>query len=494
MKVNMKLEKEALKLLNISDYTQVMEAFPNGLIISNSLGKIVYCNNELLEMFGYTKSELLGHSVEILVPEQYSENHPNYLASFMKKPTKRSMGVGREVAGLRKNGDIFPVEIGLNPIESENVDIVIATITDISQRRQLEGNFKNIIEAAPIGILIMDGHGNITHINSQLLTIFGYEEQELINEPVENLLPERHRKEHVSSRNGFIRSPSARAMGLGRDLTGLHKRGIEIPIEIGLNPVSFHGKTSVIATISDISQRKIDGTRLQQLNADLDEFTYVASHDLKSPLRGINDLLEWIEEDLGTNLPKDVKKNLDRAHIRISRMEKLISNLLSYAKSGHQNTEMADINIIEVITNIITDLSAPPDFSFHTASKIAILNVAHIPLETVLRNLISNAIKHHNRPDGHIEINVKTKGRFYIFSIQDDGPGIPEHSQQRVFKLFQTLSTTQGEDRTGVGLAVVKRLVEAQGGKVQIVSNMNNQGTEFIFSWPRYLRSDLNER
>jgi PAS domain S-box-containing protein len=470
----------------LNKHAQVIESFPYGVLICDQNGHIVRANHEILNMFGYSADELEGMPVEALIPEQFRAHHPSYVRGFLAKPEIRKMGIGKEVSGLRKNNETFPVEIGLSPLVSDDSTYVVATVIDVTLRKQLQGSFENMIEAAPVGIMIVNHDGLITHANPALSKIFGFKISELTSMSVEDLVPIRHRANHPAWRNSYTENPSSRSMGEGRDLTGQHASGIEIPIEIGLSPIELNGESAVIATVIDITSRKKDETRLQQLNADLDEFTYVASHDLKSPLRGINDLLEWIQEDLGSDIPDEVKNNLDRAHIRIKRMEHLINVLLSFARSGHLDATHSEIDIKSDIEDIISDLSLPPSFTVNVSSEIDTMSAAKTPLDTVLRNLISNAVKHHDNETGQIDITISVDGDFCIFSIKDDGPGIPKNAHERIFKLFQALKPGS----SGVGLSIVKRLVEAQRGTVKIFSEPDQRGTEFRVWWPRYTRKD----
>ncbi|MGD2119875.1 MAG: PAS domain S-box protein [Chromatiales bacterium] len=479
-------------LADWSANASILEAFPSGVVVCDAQGLIVHCNSELLRLFGYSEQELLGHSINILLPEEFQAQHSAHLRAYMANPQKRIMGIGRELSGRRKNGTSFPIEIGLNPVDTATGRQVLATVADISHRRQLERNFRNIVEAAPVGMLIVDTDGRITHSNKQLLDTFGYSQDELQGQALEILLPERHRSQHQNHRNSYLQNPTTRSMGDQNDLTGRHKSGTEIPVEIGLNPIETVDGIAVIAAVSDITERKKTELKLRQALADLDEFTYVASHDLKSPLRGISSLVEWIAEDFGEDVPQEISNNLERIQLRIGRMEKLVDDLLDYARAGKSQNMTDTVNLAELIDNAIQLVDPSGNFQIETTGFLDSINTAATPLETVLRNLVSNAIKHHDKPKGCIRIEVSTDGAYCVFDVIDDGPGIPPNAHERVFKLFQAL--IQGSDsRSGVGLAVSKRLVEAHGGRIELHSAAEQRGARFRFWWPRFPRRDLNE-
>lgn len=475
-----------------TNYRDLIEAFPAGVVICDRDGHIVLGNAELFRLFEYDRDELLGQPIEVLLPEGARDRHPQSLQNYMANPESRIMGSGRDLQGRCKSGRRFPVEIGLNPIIVSGRIHVLATVADISYRKRLEENFESIFNAAPVGMLITGSDGRISHINGELLRIFGYARDQLIGEPVEKLLPARHRESHPEMRTDYLNHPERRAMGAERDLTGLHSSGREIPVEIGLNPIVTERGLAVIAAIGDVTERKRSERKLKQLNADLDEFTYVASHDLKSPLRGICSLIEWIEEDLGENVSEEIRNNLDRIHVRIGRMEKLVEDLLSYARSGRGSSDAETLNLGDLVDRVITFIDPPEGFTIKASGFLSSIQSASTPLETVLRNILSNSIKHHDGDAGTIEVNIQAQGNLCIFDILDDGPGVPANARERVFKLFQSLSDKG--PRSGVGLAVCKRLVEAHGGTIEIIPNKDGErGACFRFTWPRFARSDIND-
>ena len=477
---------------DLKSFEHIFEALPNGVVIVNTQGQIAYCNEELCRTFGYQKTELIGKSIEVLIPDNIKPHHPAYVKEYLGHSSKRPMGVGKDLQGLRKDGSTFPVEVGLNPFEINQHKYIISSVTDLTVRKELEEGFISVIEAAPVGMLIANLEGDIRHVNSQLCHIFGYQPADLIGQKVETLVPARYHDHHHQYRNEFKKNPRVKDMGLASDVTGRHAKGYELPLEIGLNPVQFQSEKAVIAVINDVSERKAREAELRQINAELDEFTYVASHDLKQPLRGINSLLEWIEEDLGPQILPEVKHNLDRAYLRITRMEKLVKDLLDYAKSGNAEVSVVETDLPAMIAELIQDLNAPEDFEIIADISIkGTKKLAVTPLQTVLRNLISNAIKHHDKAQGKVWISVTKKKNNYLFEVENDGPSIPAQSHERIFKLFQTLSNKSAE-RSGIGLAIVKRIVETQGGEISVTSNEQERGAKFSFTWPIYIRSDIH--
>ncbi len=469
---------------------ELLDAVPAGIIVTHQDGRISYINAEAERLFGYSRAELVEKSIDLLLPDRFSRNHAQLRQSYIDQPSTRYMGAGRDLYGKRKDNSEFPLEIGLRSLVADGEQFIVATIVNITRRKQLEERFSKVIDASPYGQLLVDEHGIIQMINPSLLRLFGYNRDELLGKSMDVLLPERYRDGHEKLRAGYIQKPSLRPMGLGRDLTGRHKSGTEIPIEIGLSQVESDAGNLTLAVVTDISERKRLELNLKQANAHLEEFTYVASHDLKSPLRGISDLVEWIHEDLGDKAPESVGKNIERIRLRIGRMERLIEDLLLYARAGKRAKESSVIDVASLIGGIIEMQPIPAHFHIQQEIHIKEIIAAKIPLETVLRNLFSNALKHHTGVDPHISICAEASGSYCLFKVVDNGPGIPKGAQERVFRLFQTLSNSESSG-SGIGLALAKRLTESHGGQIELISE--DTGCSFHVWWPRFARKDIDE-
>ena len=263
---------------------------PVGIVVIDAAGKVVWCNDELLLQFHYSADEVLGHGIEQLLPAHFRDRHMLMRSQYISAPVARRMGTGRELYGLRANGTEFPIEIGLRPLETPNGQMYVGTVVDVSARRKAEASFHRVIEAAPCGMLVVNLQQHILLANEQLLETFGYGLSELIGRNLEVLIPTRHHGLHRKHVESFLANPATRAMGPGRELTGRHKSGTEFPVEIGLRPVELETGPCVLATVIDVTETKQVEQHLRRANADLEEFAYAASHDLRSPLRAISDL------------------------------------------------------------------------------------------------------------------------------------------------------------------------------------------------------------
>lgn len=223
--------------------------------------------------------------------------------------------------------------------------------------------------------------------------------------------------------------------------------------------------------------------QLQQANGELERFAYVASHDLKAPLRAISNLATWIKEDIESNsITEDTNSHLKMMLSRVARMEKLLDDLLVYARVGKKRRSPEVLEITEVINNVV-DMLPIGKFEVITESEVSSIVSEKLPLEQVLLNLISNSIKHHHKKKGSITISVTDKPDFFEFIVTDDGPGIPIEHQKEAFEMFKTLKPRDEVEGSGMGLALVKKLVETQGGDIGIIPS--TKGLSVMFLWPK---------
>lgn len=222
--------------------------------------------------------------------------------------------------------------------------------------------------------------------------------------------------------------------------------------------------------------------KLTRTNEELNNFTSVASHDLKAPLRGIDQLASWITEDLGDNISNEVSEYLQLMRNRIQRMELLLDDLLNYAHIGQINHEMVMVNTDQLVRDIVDLVATNKKVNLQIPEQLPTLLTQRAPLDLVLRNLIGNAIKHHNKQECTLDISAQPTANGIEFSIADDGPGIPFEYQTRVFAAFQRIKTRDQIEGSGIGLALVKKTVELQGETITLESD-GVRGCKFRFGW-----------
>jgi signal transduction histidine kinase/CheY-like chemotaxis protein len=225
---------------------------------------------------------------------------------------------------------------------------------------------------------------------------------------------------------------------------------------------------------------------LEKRNQELDEFACIASHDLQAPLRGIANLADWLTKDLEGKLPAENQQQIDLIQSRVAQMNTLINGLLQYARVGREQIESTTMNIGQLLAEVVETLDPPPEFQVSFPANLPTIGTQTLLLKQVFANLIGNAIRYHHRPNGKVEIVATEQEYLWKFTVIDDGPGIAPEHHRKIFGIFQTLVGRDNNKGTGVGLAIVQKIVEGRGGSVWVDSAVG-EGSAFSFTWPKVL-------
>jgi PAS domain S-box-containing protein len=434
-------------------FRRVVESAPNAMVMIGPTGMIEMVNAQAERLFGYTREEMLGRPVEMLIPERFRSNHPGLRNAFFRDPRSRPMGAGRDLYGLRKDGSEVPVEIGLNPIETEDGVMVLSAIVDISERKQKEERIRRIVEAAPNAMVMIGPSGTIEMVNAQAERLFGYAREEMLGGPVEMLVPERFRSNHPGLRNAFFRDPRSRPMGAGRDLFGLRKDGSEVPVEIGLNPIETEDGVMVLSAIVDISDRKQKEARIQAALKEKDVLLAEIHHRVKNNLQLVSSLLDL--QSARINDPSAVATLRDSRN-RVQSMA-MIHQLL-YESKDFVKIDYGDF-LRSLVPNLVWSYSVHPgrvECRIEASGVHLPLNVA-IPCGLVVNELISNALKHAFPGDSHGEITislVEEPDHHVVLSVEDNGIGIPDAFDVGSAKTLGLQLVSLLADQLGAELAI----------------------------------------
>lgn len=463
-------------------------------------GFILTWNQGTKNIKGYEAEEFFGKSyAELFTPEDQASGRP---ARLLAEATVRG-SVRDEGWRIRKDGSRFWCVAVLTALKHEDGSLLgfgeIAKDTTaqhdaVEELRRSEERFRQLLEMAPDAIVIVDGSGNIVRINAKTERLFGYRPDELLDQKIEILMPERFRARHPQQRDGFISSPQARPMGSGVDLFGLHKDGREFPVEISLSPLETEDGLLVSSAIRDITEQrqlshalKTAAEDLRCSNAELDQFAAIAAHDLREPLRMIASYLDVLQIQLGEKLDDPPRRIMASVIDRTKRMSDLINAILDYSHVGHQEIHANLVDAAAVARESLANLEQKIHDTHATIDCRLLPAVIADPvlLGQLLQNLVSNAIKF-LAPDRQpkVVIDARELEHEWVLSIADNGIGIRPEDTERIFALFQRLNPASKYPGSGIGLATCQKIVERHHGRMWVESTVD-VGTTFSFSLPK---------
>lgn len=390
--------KSTLNFASTTDHlAAIIESAPMAIITINERGQVVLTNKEAETLFGYHRDELIGVPVETLVPHEFRSHHPSLRATFFAQPTPRRMGAGRELFGLRKDGSTFPVEIGLNPIETEEGLFVVSAIVDITERKRLEHALRQT--------------------------------NELLEQRVQQ-------------------------------------------------------RTLQLSAQTETLQRANEA--LERSNLELQQFAYIASHDLQSPLRSISGFLQLLRAEYSDRLDGQANDWIQRTVQSIQQMQTLIKDLLAYSRVDSRSRPFQPVPFRKVYEDAVAMLDASITESRAEVSCDSDLPVVmgdRSQLVQLLHNLLSNAVKYHGDQPPRIHITAARSEEGWVFCVRDNGIGIDPRYHESVFEIFRRLHTQQEYPGTGIGLAVCRRVVHRHGGRIWVESEPG-RGSRFCFTIP----------
>ena len=356
--------------------------------------------------------------------------------------------------------------------------------------RESEQRFKQVVESADEWIWEVDAQGKYTYSSPVVEKILGHSAEEVLGKYFYDFfLPEEREELKNAAFEVFARKETFQ----GFTNRNTHKDGHIVILETsGVPIVSSEDKLLGYRGVDrDITERKNAEQRQAQLlkqlenkNQELTDFAHVVSHDLKAPLRGIKTLANWLLTDYEDKLDEEGKEKINLLVARVDRMRNLIEDILNYSKVGRTQEERVVLNLNELVKGII-DLIAPPEsMSVTIVNELPVVQCEKTPLTQVFQNLLSNAIKYIDKPQGKIEISCIEENEFWKFSVADNGPGIEEKDFERIFQMFQTLTAHDKYESSGIGLTLVKKIIELYGGSIWVESKVA-QGTTFFFTLPK---------
>ena len=477
-----------------------LDAFTILEAVRDGAGTIVdfrwtYVNPMAAAILKHSREELVGNKLLAVLPgnKQNSELFERYV-QVVETGQPHRLEVRYESDGIGGWFRNMAVKLG---------DGVAVSFADITARKQYEEQLAYeafLLANMSDAVIVLDQLFNVTRWNKGAETLYGWREAEVLGRPLAEIVQSTAAPEVRQAARAAAEASTQRRF----HVTHHNRQGQRVYGDAVMNaqrdgPGNLRG---YVVIVHDVTERRRHEEELQELNAsleervlartaelqrsndDLDRFAYVASHDLKAPLRAIANLAAWIDED-SEGLSPSAQAHLAKLNGRVRRMEKLLDDLLTYARVGRVRhaPQLVDTQIL--VQEAVEDLNVPPGFVVEIAGPLPTLYTERVPLATVFRSLIENAYKHHDRPGcGWIRIAAEEGADAVVFAVSDNGPGIEPAYHERIFIMYQTLRPRDEVEGSGSGLPVVKKIVESRGGAVRIESAVG-MGSTFFITWPK---------
>lgn len=486
-------------------FRELLESAPDAIVITNREGLIELVNSQAEQWFGYTRGEIVGQPVEILIPERFHQRHVGHRAGYVTVPLARPMGSGLDLFGRRKDGSEFPVEISLNLIKTADNVWVTSIIRDITERRRMEQErhssetqFRAVADTANDAIVSADSRGCVIYFNKAAERIFGYVTEEVLHQPLTLLMPARFHAAHEQGFQRFLAGGDSRAVGRTVELAGKRKNGEEFPLDLSLSTWKIGAEKFFTGILRDITQRRQNEEQIQRLNESLEQravaldaankeleaFSYSVSHDLRAPLRSIDGFSQILLEDHADSLGAEGRDSLQRVRAATHRMGLLIDDLLKLSRVTRAELKLEEVDLSAMALDIAHDLRRQDpkrDAELDISPELRAQCDPRL-LRVVLQNLLDNAWKFtRGRSGARIVFGVtRHEGRPAYF-VRDNGVGFDMTYADKLFGAFQRLHASSEFPGTGIGLATVQRVIHRHGGRIWAES-VAGEGTTFYFT------------
>jgi two-component system, LuxR family, sensor kinase FixL len=459
------------------------------VIIDADTHRIVDVNPQAAAMIGLPPDQIVGRVCHNFISQTEVGKCP--MTDLNQKIDRAEQTL------LKADGQTVPILKSVASATWDGHEYLIESFIEISEMKKTQENLTESVsllnatlESTADGVLVVDRNGRIKNFNQQFKDIWQIPEA---------ILDTRSDDETVKSVLSQVKDPEVLVAKI-RSMYDVPDQEYHDVIEMVDGRIlelcskpqrAGHQIIGRVVSFRDVTARHRAEekqaelmARVAQINEELTHFAYVVSHDLKAPLRGIKLLTEWLCADYGDKLGDQAQEQLALLQSRVQRMHNLIEGVLQYSRVGRVREDMVAVNLNETIPGIIDIIAPPANIHIAVEGTLPTVVCEKVRVAQVFQNLLTNAVKYMDKPEGHIRITCQDRRDFWEFSVIDNGPGIEEKYFERIFKIFQTLAPKDECESTGVGLTIVKKVVELYGGKVWVESVVG-QGSTFLFTWPK---------
>lgn len=483
------------------EHAELLDLTHDAIFVRGLDAKITYWNRAAERLYGWSAEEARGRASHELLATRF----PVPLQEVEEQVIGKGFWEGELLHRHRSGSEITVLSRwALLSDPGGKPQGFLESNRDITAHVREDRKFRDLLEAAPDAMVIVDASGLIQLVNAQAERLFGNSRAEMIGQPIEMLMPPRYHGSHLKHRERYSQSSRARAMGAGLELYGLRKDGTEFPVEISLSPLESAGGTLVSSAIRDVTDRRRAEENVQRLNSELsrkvaeimaantelETFSYSVSHDLRAPLRHIDGFARILQEEHAGELSADGRRHLDKILSAVGHMAHLVDDLLALARIGRKELSLQRVRMEEIVREALAEMPAEQERQIEwRIEKLPEVEGDPGLLKLVFANLLSNAAKFtRTRRTAVIEVGNCGTANSPTFFVRDNGVGFDQKYADKLFGVFQRLHREEEFEGTGIGLATVQRIIRRHGGEIRAEA-APDRGATFYFT----LRSSRHE-
>jgi two-component system sensor kinase FixL len=483
-------------------YRAVVDTAVDAIVVIDRNGAVRSVNQAAEQLFGYSTREMVGNNVNMLMPQPYAGEHDGYLANYLHTGIKKIIGIGREVAGRRKDGSSFPMELSVGEARDGDEPIFVGIIRDITERkaaeialRESELRWRSIVDTVPDAIIVMNAEGTVESFSPAAERLFGYTADDIVGHNVKMLMPSPYREAHDGYLARYMRTGERRIIGIGRIVVGQRKDGGTFPMELAVGEFASPTGKFFTGFVRDLTERQEAERRIEDLQTELlhasrlsvmGQMASTMAHELNQPLTAVTNYLEAGRHLLATGAAgsERIADLMEKAVAQAQRAGEVIRQLRQFVSKGETERRPQNLNqLVEeaLALGLVGARQSGVRVTLELDHDLPPVVVDAVQIQQVVLNLVRNAIEAMEEVDRR-ELTIATRavGDRIETSVADTGPGIAPELTTRLFQPFVTTKKTG----MGLGLSICREIVEAHHGHLTTAARPSG-GTIFRLTLPR---------